>query len=154
MTGSLIPAFGSRKHLKSSFDIESIVLPESDKINPFLLKNNESEIHKALEFLMSEEKFLYVHGFMGTGKRQFINYVLDFLNEDVIKLEYYCKEATVCDDILLTFNDDIEKALGSKGVNINAKITTLGVKFQQQISSIKSMEDIYRIAKDIVRELQ
>ena len=123
--------------LKNSFDLESVVLPASDKINPFLLKNNESEIRKALEFIASDEKFLYVHGFMGTGKRQFINYVCEFLDKDVIKLEYYCKEATVCDDILLSFNEEIEKASGAKGVNINAKITTLGVKFQQYISEIK-----------------
>ena len=37
--------------LKNSFDVESSVLPESDKINPFLLKNNEAEVHKALDFI-------------------------------------------------------------------------------------------------------
>ena len=56
----------------------------------------------------SKEKFLYIHGFMGTGKRQFINYICEFLDKDVIKLEYYCKAATVCDDILLSFNSFID----------------------------------------------
>ena len=123
--------------LDSSIDFNDIILPNSDKIHPLLLKNNEVEIKKALGFLASEERFLYVHGFLGTGKRQFINYVTDFLQKDVIKLEYYCKQSTVCDDILLYFIDIIEKTALSKAVNLNAKVTTLAVKFQTYISSIK-----------------
>ncbi len=123
--------------LNSSIDRENIILPDSDKINSFLLKNNYSEIIKAIDFLGSKEKFLYIHGFLGTGKRQFINYITEFLANDVIKLEYYCKEATVCDDILLSFIDTIENLAISKAVSLNAKITTLGVKFHQHISSIK-----------------
>ena len=94
--------------LNSSIEKDNIILPTSDKINPFLLKNNYADIIKAIDFIAAEEKFLYVHGFMGTGKRQFINYVTEFLNKDVIKLEYYCKNATVCDDILLSFSDIID----------------------------------------------
>ena len=119
--------------LNSSIEKDNIILPNSDKINSFLLKNNYSEIIKAIDFISSEEKFLYIHGFLGTGKRQFINYVSEFLNKDVIKLEYYCKEATVCDDILLTFNEYIDNLSISKAVNFNAKITTLNVKFKQLI---------------------
>ena len=44
--------------LNSSIDREKIILPDSDKINPFLLKNNYAEIIKAVDFLASEEKFL------------------------------------------------------------------------------------------------
>ncbi len=123
--------------LASSIDRENIALPQSDKIDRFLLKNNSAEIIKALDFLASKEKFLYVHGFLGTGKRQFINYLSEFLNNDVIKLEYYCKESTVCDDILLTFTDTIENLSISKAAAINAKITTMNVKFLQQLSSVK-----------------
>lgn len=123
--------------LNNSIDINDIVLPNSDKIHPLLLKNDDADIKKALAFLATDEKFLYVHGFLGTGKRQFINYVADFLQKDVIKLEYYCKESTVCDDILLYFIDIIEKTALSKAVNLNTKVTTLAVKFQTYISSIK-----------------
>jgi Cdc6-like AAA superfamily ATPase len=125
------------KFLESSVDIEDVTLPESDKINPFLLKNNYAEVIKAVDFLNSKDTFLYVHGFMGTGKRQFINYVSEFLNSDVIKLEYYCKSSTVCDDILLRFINTIENYKVSKTANINIKITTLAVKFQQYISSLQ-----------------
>ena len=94
--------------LANSIDRENIVLPQSDKINSFLLKNNSEEIIKALDFIESDEKFLYIHGFLGTGKRQFITYLQEFLSKDVIKLEYFCKESTVCDDILLKFTDIID----------------------------------------------
>lgn len=123
--------------LDSSIDIENIILPESDKINPFLLKNNYADIVKAIDFWAAEGCLLYIHGFLGTGKRQFINYISSYLNQDVIKLEYYCKESTVCDDILLSFIDVIEKSSLAKAVNMNSKITTLAVKFQQYVSSIK-----------------
>ena len=123
--------------LNNSIDINDVVLQNSDKIHPLLLKNDDADIKKALAFLATDEKFLYVHGFLGTGKRQFINYVADFLQKDVIKLEYYCKESTVCDDILLYFIDIIEKTALSKAVNLNTKVTTLAVKFQTYISSIK-----------------
>ncbi len=116
---------------------EEFKLPESTKINHFLLKNLSSEAVKAIDFFASEGKLLYVHGFLGTGKRQFINYVSTFLNKDVIKLEYYCKASTVCDDILLSFIDVIEKNSLSKAVLHTAKITTLGVKFKQYVESIK-----------------
>ena len=128
----------SYNFLETSFDLNNITeLPISDKIHPLLLKNNDSEIKKAIEFLNSKEQFLYVHGFLGTGKRQFINYVTSFLQKDVLKLEYYCKESTVCDDILLSFIDTTEKTAQSKAVNLNAKITTLAVKFQAQLASFK-----------------
>ena len=97
------------EYIKSSIERENLILPNSDKMNPFLLRNNKKELSDAISFIASDEKFLYIHGFIGTGKRQFVNYVTEFLNDEVIKLEYYCKEATVCDDILLAFIDTVEK---------------------------------------------
>ena len=125
------------KFLDSNINIENLALPDSDKINTFLKKNNQAEIIKALEFLKSDNVFMYIHRFLGTGKRQFINYITEFLDKDVIKLEYYCKASTVCDDILLSFTEIIEELTQNKNVNLNVKITTLTVKFQQLLSSIK-----------------
>lgn len=110
---------------------------KSSKITTCLLKNNRNDIIRTIDFFNSGEKFLYIHGFMGTGKRQFVNYVCEYLSKDVIKLEYYCKEATVCDDILLSFTDTLEKLPGSKPFRLNAKITTLSVKFQKLIEFLK-----------------
>ena len=111
--------------LDKAIEKENLILPNSDKINPFLLKNNNSDVIKAIDFIASKEKFLYIHGFMGTGKRQFVNYICDFVDKDVIVLEYYCKAATVCDDILLHFNDVIDNFSDLKPVDLNAKITTI-----------------------------
>lgn len=149
-----------KRFLDNNIDIEHIILPDSDKINPFLKKNHYSEIIKGLEFLKSDGVFLYVHGFLGTGKRQFINYITDFLDKDVIKLEYYCKASTVCDDILLSFIDKIENQTQTKNINLNAKITTLSVKFQQYLNSVKrpiiiilhSMDDILQDNVKLVRD--
>mgnify|MGYP002857246181 CR=1 FL=1 len=125
------------KFFNTKFDVENTNLPSSDKINPILLKNNYSDIIKGINFISSDEKLLYIHGFLGTGKRQYINYITDFLDKEVIKLEYYCKPSTVCDDILLLFINKIENINSNKTLNFNAKITVLNVKFQQYISSIK-----------------
>ena len=114
-----------------------INLTESNKIDSFLLKNFSSEISDAVNFLGSEQKFLYMHGFLGVGKRQFINYITEALNKDVIKLEYFCKESTVSDDILLNFINTIEELPISKAVNINPKISVLLSKFKRYINSIK-----------------
>lgn len=124
-------------YLNSSIDTDNIVLPPSDKINTSLQKNNYAEIVKGINFLASDDVLLHVHGFMGTGKRQFINYISEFADTDVIKLEYYCRTSTVSDDILLNFIDKIEQS-AMKGSTINIKIMTLDVKFQQYISTIKS----------------
>lgn len=125
------------KFLDSSIDAEDIILPESGKINPFLKKSNYAEIIKAIDFIASDEVLLHIHGFLGTGKRQFVNYISEFFASKVIKLEYYCKVSTVCDDILLSFIDVIEKSDISMAVNLNAKITTLSLKFQQYLTSIR-----------------
>ena len=124
-------------YLKSSIEKDNIVLQESNVIHPCLLKNNSGDIIKALDFIASDGKFLYIHGFVGTGKRQFVNYISEFLDSEVIKLEYYCKESTVCDDILLWFTNIIDNTPFSKIVNLHTKISTLAVKFHQQIASIK-----------------
>ena len=125
------------KYLDNSIDLGNLKLHDSDCINEFLLKNNNTEILKAIDFLNNDSKFLYIHGFLGTGKRQFINYVCEYLDKDVIKLEYYCKSSTVCDDVLLSFINTIEKNSMSKVVNLNAKVTTLQVKLNQYINAIK-----------------
>ncbi len=126
------------KYTNKSFNnTKNIILPDSDRIDSFLLQNHHNDIIKAIEFLNSDDKFLYIHGFLGTGKRQFINYLCEFLQSDVIMLEYYCKTSTVCDDILLSFIDYMEKSTIAKALVHTAKVTTLAVKFQQYISSIK-----------------
>ena len=112
-------------------------LHESKNIDSCLLKNNYSDIIKAIEFLNSDEKYLYIHGFMGTGKRQFVSYLCEYLTREVIVLDYYCKESTVCDDIMLSFIDRIEKFSPAGNMNLNTKIATLTIKFQKIVSTLR-----------------
>ena len=112
-------------------------LKPSEKIHPCLLKNHKNDKMKAIDFLSSDGKFIYIHGFLGTGKRQFVNYLCEYLNDDVIKLEYYCKDSTVCDDIFLEFTEYIEKLSVSGSLKLNAKISTLSAKFEKAIEAIK-----------------
>lgn len=148
------------KYLDSLYNKEELILPSSDKIDRFLLKNHYADVMKAIEFFKTDGRLLYIHGFLGTGKRQFINYVMDFLSSDAIVLEYYCKPSTVCDDILLSFIDVIEKGALAKALIHTAKVTTLAVKFQQYISSIKkpfvivlhSYDDIQKENVELVSE--
>ncbi len=127
----------SYRFSEAAIDNKDFELEKSDKIHTCLLNNNRNDIFKAISFLQSNEKFLYIHGFIGTGKRQFVNYVCEYLAKDVIKLEYYCKESTVCDDILLYFMNSIDKYSNTKTLNFNAKITTVSTKFMNFISTIK-----------------
>ena len=147
--------------LNSSINSEEISLPDSEKINSFVLKSCQNDVFKAIEFFKSDDILMYIHGFLGTGKRQFINYATDFLDKEVIKLEYYCKESTVSDDILLSFIDIIENNPISKAVNLNAKIMALNIKFLNMLSSIKkpfviilhSFDDITEENKNLVIDM-
>ena len=148
------------RFLNNELELENIDLQHSDKINPYILKNNSAEIIKGIDFLHSQERFLYVYGFLGTGKRQVINCISENVNKDVIKLEYYCKQSTVCDDILLYFVDKIENNSLSKAVNLNVKISTMAIKCYQYISSIKkpflvvlhSFDDIEEDNKKLIQD--
>ena len=60
------------KYLDIDLDKENFILPSSARIDDFLLKNHSNEIMKAIDFMNTDGKLLYVHGFLGTGKRQFI----------------------------------------------------------------------------------
>ena len=123
--------------LDSSIDVENFVLPSSKNITPILLKNNNLEVVKALKFLSSTNKILNVHGFLGTGKRQFINYFSEFIAKDVVKLNYYCKAATVCDDIQIALINYLENNNLAPNFNVSMKIVTLSTKLMQYISSLK-----------------
>ena len=67
----------------------------------------------------------------------YISYLEKFLNNETIVLKYYCKEGTVCDDILLNFIHKIEINPISKAIKTNSKIIILMSKLIQYISSIK-----------------
>ena len=43
------------RFLESTIEKDELILPNSDKINPFLLKNNNSEVLKAIDFINGQQ---------------------------------------------------------------------------------------------------
>ena len=127
----------SYNFLTSDIDIHEFTYPKSHTVDDFLLENNKDSILKLFDFLIGDKSLLHLYGFLGTGKRQIVNYITTFFDKNVIKLEFYCKQATVLDDIMLNFNDEIAKNPISQAINMNFKISTLSAKFLNYISSIK-----------------
>lgn len=103
-----------------------------DKINHFLLENNESQLGKIYEFYKSNKNLLYVNGFLGTGKAEIVNYSTSFLSPDTVVLKYNCFNSTVLDDILLSFFSEFKK-LSSQNIISEPKVRT--ENFTQKINS-------------------
>lgn len=101
-------------------------------INPFLLLNNTTKIEKIYEFYKSNSSFLYVSGFIGTGKAKIVDYSLGFLSTEAIVLKFNCFNSTVLDDILLSFFHEF-KNLTSQNIISEPKIKT--ENFTQKINS-------------------
>ena len=60
---------------------------------------------------------------MGTGKKQVVNYSLNFLSKEAIVLWYNCFETTILDDILLCFFNEFKK-LQTQGIISGLKVKT------------------------------
>ena len=78
-------------------------LPKEYPVDSCLLENNEKQIGQICEFLMGDKNLLQVNGFKGSGKSEIVNFVSNFLNQNVIHLYYTCQETTILDDMLLSF---------------------------------------------------
>lgn len=117
--------------IDSAIDIKNIIKQEADK-KTCLYENNFKQIDEIVEFLTGKEKFLFVNGFLGTGKGEILDKVFSYLNQNTITLDYTAFETTVLDDILLTFFDNFKKltALGTieapkvKSENFTQKIVS------------------------------
>ena len=89
---------------------------KSTHISTFLQENNKSELKKIYDFYSSNQSLLLLTGFGGTGKRLIIEHSEGFLASNVLRLEFDCKAATVCDDILLYFIDIMQKTPEAKKI--------------------------------------
>lgn len=113
-------------------DPKELMNQTKKKINPFLLENNSSQIEQIYNFYKSNENLLYVNGFIGTGKAEIVNYSTSFLSSETIVLKYNCFNATVLDDILLSFFLEFKK-LSSQNIVSEPKIKS--ENFTQKINS-------------------
>ena len=74
----------------------------SSSIDNFLLENNEQSLSKIYSFAQKPEGILIVSGFVGTGKTQIVNHLLNYLDKDVCSLKIYCSNSITLDDVLLS----------------------------------------------------
>lgn len=102
---------------------KDLLKQNSKMIDSFLLENNRENLESIYEFYGSETPMLFVNGFMGTGKRQIVDYSLNFLSKEAIVLWYNCFETTILDDILLAFFNEFKK-LQTQGIIAGLKVKT------------------------------
>ncbi len=106
---------------------------KSTHISTYLQENSVNELKKIYEFYSSDNSLLLLNGFGGTGKRLIIEHSEGFLAPNVLRLEYDCKAATVCDDILLSFIDILQKTPDSKKI-FSPKIENFAKTLNRYIS--------------------
>ncbi len=121
----------NKSFINSDIDIVNLIKQNPDK-KQFLYENNIKQILEIKDFMMSNEKMLFISGFMGTGKSSITDKVFSYLNEQTIVLDYTCFETTILDDILLAFFDEFKK-LTSQGIIETPK--TKSENFTQKISA-------------------
>ena len=102
---------------------KDLLKQNSEVIDPFVLENNKENLENIYDFYGSEKPILFVNGFMGTGKKQVVNYSLNFLSKETIVLWYNCFETTILDDILLCFFNEFKK-LQTQGIISGLKVKT------------------------------
>ena len=102
---------------------KDLLKQNSEVIDPFVLENNKENLENIYDFYGSEKPILFVNGFMGTGKKEVVNYSLNFLSKEAIVLWYNCFETTILDDILLCFFNEFKK-LQTQGVISGLKVKT------------------------------
>lgn len=103
-----------------------------NNINPFLLENSSSQIQKIYNFFKSDVNFLFIDGYLGSGKAEVVDYTTSFLSDEAIVLKYNCFNSTNLDDILLAFFVKFKK-LSSQNVISEPKVKT--EDFTQRINS-------------------
>ena len=76
------------------------------KENSFILKHNIDAISSILNFLNSPDNIFILNGFMGSGKTYTADFILKFINENVLIFKNSYQEAINSDDILLSLFKD------------------------------------------------
>lgn len=70
-------------------------------VNKFVIENNEHVLAKLYGFCQKSDDFLILSGFMGTGKTQVVNHLLNYIDKHVYSFRINCFEALTLDDLLL-----------------------------------------------------
>lgn len=74
-----------------------------------LINRNEYLKETCLELNSDEQKLILISGFQGTGKTEFINTLMNALEENVFNFYYECSPITHLDDIILSLFNYLKK---------------------------------------------
>ena len=94
--------------LKKDSKIDLLTLQQSIMFNDnsFLLNHNIEAIEKIFKFLNTSENIFILNGFMGSGKTEIADYILEYINDDVLIFKNSYQEAINLDDVLLSLFKD------------------------------------------------
>lgn len=117
---------------------KDLLKQNSEMIHPLLLENNKAQVESFYDFYGSESSLLFVNGFLGTGKKQIVQYSLNFLSKEAIVLWYNCFETTILDDILLWFFNEFKKLQTQQIIGgLKTKTENFSQKINAYFSSIE-----------------
>ena len=119
--------------VNSNINKDNIANIKSTHISTLLQENSVAELKKIYDFYASEQSLLLLTGFGGTGKRLIIEHSEGFLAPNVLRVEFDCKAATVCDDILLYFIDIMQKTPDARKI-FSPKIENFAKTLSRYIS--------------------
>ena len=88
------------------------------KESSFILNHNIDGISSILSFLNSADNIFILNGFMGAGKTFVADFLLDFINEDVLIFKNSYQEAINADDILLSLFKDFSLYHNDKKIQL------------------------------------
>lgn len=94
--------------MRTDFLEKSIAIKDIPKECPLdlcLIENNEKQIARLCDFLQSDKHLALVNGFKGSGKTLIADFIVSYLNPNVLILKYNCFETSILDDMLLSFFD-------------------------------------------------
>lgn len=104
--------------------------------NSFILNHNIDAISAALSFLNGADNIFVLNGFMGSGKTFVADFVLDFINDDVLVFKNSYQEAINPDDVLLSLFKDFSTYHNDKKIELPKSETSV---FSEKINNyIKS----------------
>lgn len=106
--------------------------------NDFILKHNIESISQILKFLTSSDNIFILNGFMGSGKTYVADFILEFINENVLTFKNSYQEAINLDDILLSMFKDFFVYHNEKKVTLPKTDTNI---FSEKINTYIKYSD-------------
>lgn len=91
----------ARSFLSINANYNDFISLPSREVNKFVLENNEHVLSKLYGFCQKNDDILIVSGFVGTGKTQVVNHLLNYIDKNVYSFKVNCSNSITLDDVLL-----------------------------------------------------